>query len=325
MGKPKVSVVMPTYNQEQFVAEAIQSVLDQDFEDFELIVGDDASNDRTAEICREFERKDSRVRLVRHLENKGMVENWNWCNEQACGEYIKPMLGDDKFNSSAALRRLVEALDRCSRTALVTSSRLVIDEEGAALGTARVLGSKDRVFGGKCMIKTSLFKDINLIGEPTAVMFRRRNLHRGFDPSYRQLVDLEMWFYLLGFGNLAYIAEPLCSFRRHSSQQTEVNKVDGVGEWESFRLLEDYGQGSVKRYMFMHMYQMIRCGDPKYEKYIVLLRRKFSRPEYVLHFIIYKLLRPFRNLRRSINKRVDWFSRFGSIDQVAVEEHRNLF
>jgi hypothetical protein len=84
---------------------------------------------------------------------------------------------------------------------------------------------------GRCLAEQS-----NLVGEPTAALFRREQAGRGFDPAYRHLVDLEMWFHLLEKGEFAYLAEPLVAFRRHGRQQTEVNKAGGVHHAEWMRL-----------------------------------------------------------------------------------------
>ena len=66
-------------------------------------------------------------------------------------------------------------------------------------------------------------------------MFRKKDARRGFDPKYRQIVDLEMWFHLLEQGDLAYTREPLCAFRCHPLQQTERNKNNGIA-WKEHAL-----------------------------------------------------------------------------------------
>ena len=68
----------------------------------------------------------------------------------------------------------------------------------------------------------------NLVGEPSADLFRKSDARRGFDPQYRQIVDVEMWFHLLEKGDLAYTREPLCAFRSHSLQQTERHARSGA-------------------------------------------------------------------------------------------------
>jgi glycosyltransferase involved in cell wall biosynthesis len=91
----KVSLGIPVYNGERFVATAIQSALDQTFTDFELIICDNASTDQTAEICEEFVRKDSRIRYIRQEINIGAKANFNRVFEYARGEYFKWIAADD--------------------------------------------------------------------------------------------------------------------------------------------------------------------------------------------------------------------------------------
>ncbi len=76
-GRPRVSIGLPVFNGERFVAEAIDSILAQTFTDFELIVSDNASTDRTEEICRQYAEKDERIRYVRNRENYGAAFNFN--------------------------------------------------------------------------------------------------------------------------------------------------------------------------------------------------------------------------------------------------------
>jgi glycosyltransferase involved in cell wall biosynthesis len=93
--KIKVSLGLPVYNGERFVRQAIQSVLDQTFTDFELIISDNASTDSTPDICEEFARKDSRVRYIRQEINIGAKANFNRVFEYSRGEYFKWVAADD--------------------------------------------------------------------------------------------------------------------------------------------------------------------------------------------------------------------------------------
>jgi glycosyltransferase involved in cell wall biosynthesis len=91
----KVSLGIPVYNGERFVATAIQSALDQTFSDFELIICENAYTDQTAEICEEFACKDSRIRYIRQEINIGAKANFNRVFEYARGEYFKWIAADD--------------------------------------------------------------------------------------------------------------------------------------------------------------------------------------------------------------------------------------
>lgn len=303
MKNPTVSILIPTYNYARYLPEAIESVLAQDFTDFELLIADDASSDNTEEICQRYEAADPRVRFVRHEQNLGMVENWNWCLQQARGRYIKYMLADDKFNQPYALRHLIEALEQSEGISLAVSARALIDEKSEQNGLWDPLGARDRQFAGRELSVECLEKNLNLIGEPTAVLFRRADATRGFDPSFRQLVDLEMWLHLLQSGDLAYLSEPLCCFRRHDGQQTAVNREAGLHLRELIRLGGYMPEGRARRMHFRWMYQMKKSGCPEYQEQIALLRDRFSFLSYTASWLGYKFTRPIYNLRKTIRKR----------------------
>jgi hypothetical protein len=99
---------------------------------------------------------------------------------------------------------------------------------------------KAGVADGRHIIRTCFEAVANPIGEPTVVMFRKTQAARGFLDDYKQLWDLEMWFHLLEQGNFVYIAEPLCAFRQHATQQTNINVRNGIGQNEIWTLLETY-------------------------------------------------------------------------------------
>ena len=100
---PRVSLAMPVYNGDNFIEEAITSILAPDFDDFELIITDNASADRTEEICRAFAAKDDRVRYHRHEKNLGAAPNYNSGYELARGEYIKWCAHDDNISPNYVL------------------------------------------------------------------------------------------------------------------------------------------------------------------------------------------------------------------------------
>ena len=95
MNMPKVSIGMPVYNSELFIREALESMLAQTFNDFELIIADNASTDDTEVICREYAARDSRIRYVRHSENCGPLRNFQYVLDEAVGEYFMWAAADD--------------------------------------------------------------------------------------------------------------------------------------------------------------------------------------------------------------------------------------
>jgi glycosyltransferase involved in cell wall biosynthesis len=125
----KVSLGIPVYNGERFVATAIQSAVDQTFTDFELIICDNASTDRTAEICEEFARKDSRIRYIRQEINIGAKANFNRVFEYARGEYFKWIAADD-ICGPRFLELTVAALDQDPTAVLAHTNSRMINSSG---------------------------------------------------------------------------------------------------------------------------------------------------------------------------------------------------
>ncbi len=243
MKKPLLSILIPTYNYASYIGEALDSVLEQTFTDFEIVVVDDASVDRTDEVCRRFVESDPRVRYVRNASNVGMVQNWNRSVSLAQGQYLKLLLADDKLRGVDALALQIRALEANPDIALVTSSRAIIDETSRLLEIWDPLGRSDRVvqLGEiEAYMLARVGRGMNFIGEPSAVMFRARDAESGFSENLRQLVDFEMWLRLMSRGDLYYFAQPLCAFRRHSHQQSALNSQAGLGELEELEIVSGH-------------------------------------------------------------------------------------
>jgi glycosyltransferase involved in cell wall biosynthesis len=122
-------VGLPVYNGERFVAETLDSLLGQSFTDFELIIADNASTDRTEEICRGYAASDPRVRYVRQPRNLGCNPNHNFLVREARGEYFKWAAHDDLYGPDL-LARCVAALDEHPDVVLSHVDKAVIDETG---------------------------------------------------------------------------------------------------------------------------------------------------------------------------------------------------
>ncbi|MHB8782655.1 MAG: glycosyltransferase family 2 protein [Desulfobacteria bacterium] len=234
---PRVSVCIPTCNYGHFIADAIESAIGQTFGDLEVVVVDNVSTDNTSEVVARFVQADRRVRYHRNPSNLGMVGNWNRCLELAGGEFVKILCADDALEPSC-LEKTVDAFEKHPGVGVVTSARSITDKNLNHL--RRVSFSDSHVLrDGTVVIRECLLKG-NLIGEPTAVTFRRRCAKRGFLPAYKQLTDLEMWFHLLEQGQMYAIPELLCLIRQHGGQETKANTrtLDFVDD--EFRIYRDY-------------------------------------------------------------------------------------
>jgi glycosyltransferase involved in cell wall biosynthesis len=130
----RVSIGLPVYNGERYVGEAIEGVLSQTFSAFELVISDNASTDRTREICEDLARHDPRVRYSRNPENLGAAPNFNRCFALASPtEYFKWITYDDLM-SDDFVERCIEALDSDTRVSLAFPAMVNADAEGNVTG-----------------------------------------------------------------------------------------------------------------------------------------------------------------------------------------------
>jgi len=130
---PRVSIGMPVYNGEEFIAEAIESLLNQSFTDFELLIADNASTDRTPEICREFMAKDSRIKWLASPTNRGAAWNFNRLFFESKGEFFKWSAADD-VTAPDFLEKCVEILDQKPEVVLCHCHTSKIDSQGERIG-----------------------------------------------------------------------------------------------------------------------------------------------------------------------------------------------
>ncbi len=126
---PAISVGMPVFNGERYVAQSIQAVLDQTFTDFELIISDNASTDRTEEICRDLASVDSRIRYVRNVENIGAAKNYNQLVDLARGKYFRWSNADDLL-APELHERCYGELEADPDAVLAYGKTDIIDEHG---------------------------------------------------------------------------------------------------------------------------------------------------------------------------------------------------
>ena len=125
-GTPRLSIGLPVYNGAKFLDQALDALLGQTFEDFELIVSDNASTDETASICRSYKERDPRIRYFRQPRNIGLAPNHNFVIGQARGELFKSAHHDD-LCARELLERCVDALDQHPQAVLANTWSAAID------------------------------------------------------------------------------------------------------------------------------------------------------------------------------------------------------
>jgi glycosyltransferase involved in cell wall biosynthesis len=207
---PSVSIVVATRNRRDWLRLAMDSVLEQDYDDLELLVMDDGSTDGTPEVLREYEQRHppERFRFSRH-ENMGQGRTLNRGYEIARGELLGYLSDDDLLAPSAVTRLVRELTD--SDVVAVYPGYHVMDEEGLVRDTIRP-------------IEYSPLEAFRLI--ETAIgpggLVRRDVLEStgGWDPRLHYMADFILWMKVGLAGRVVRVAEPLASWRRHSASIT---------------------------------------------------------------------------------------------------------
>lgn len=229
---PEISVVMPAYNASRYIHEAIESILNQSFEDFEFIIIDDASEDNTSEIIKSY--KDSRIVFLQNQKNLGVARTLNRGIDGAKGRYIVRMDADD----ISVPRRMERQLGFME----------VHPEIGISGGWVQLFGigppSKARVPTDPQEIYAYMLFETPM-WHVTAIM-RRELLEKyqlRYDPTFSRSEDYDLWRRAIQHFHIANIAEVLVRVREHGGSATRANwdEVTAQSETIQGRLLECSG------------------------------------------------------------------------------------
>jgi glycosyltransferase involved in cell wall biosynthesis len=241
MSAPRVSIGLPVYNGENYLRPALDSILHQDYTDFELIISDNASQDATEQICREYAAKDPRIRYYRNEKNIGASGNFNRLVELARGEFFKWAAHDD-VHLPGFLRRCMEVIEPApAAVALVTPRAEVIDEHGNVFNMhvesldARQSRPHQRV---EYVIRnvrwaTALFGLIR-----TNVLKKTRLIQPYFASDNVLLVEIAL------LGQIWELPETLFQRRYHASISTNAHK-----SWRDLQVWFNPSQKGIKRFV----------------------------------------------------------------------------
>lgn len=216
---PAVSVCMPVYNGERYLREAVDSILNQSFGDFELLILDGGSTDGSPAILQDYAARDPRIRLTSRPGMR-LTASLNEMLDQARGEFIARMDADD-ISLPERLERQVQYLRGHPECVLVGSAALVIDPEGDPLSvwftetTHEVLDARNLDLS---LLESSLC-------HPAVMMRRRIVLDAGKYDMGCLAEDLDLWLRLAERGRLANLPEPLLKYRFHSSNKNRADRA----------------------------------------------------------------------------------------------------
>ncbi len=215
---PRVSVVVPAYRNADYLAQTLDSILAQDYDDYELVVADHSSGDGTEQLLQRYA-DHPRVRVLSPTPAGGGAKaNWDRVSREARGELLKLVCGDDLI-APGALRKQVAALDAHPSAVLVACKRDLVDAQGRVVIAARGLGRLDGLVNGRDAVRAAVVAGTNLFGEPGCVLFRRALLHPdGWNNSHPYLIDQASYTGVMLQGDMVALRESLASFRINAGQ-----------------------------------------------------------------------------------------------------------
>lgn len=218
MTNPRVSIVVPAYNNGEFIEATMESILAQTFDDFEVIVADHSSTDDTWDKLQPFA-QDARMRLLTTPAGGGAPANWSRVTDEATGELIKLVCGDDLITPDC-LAEEVAAIDSAAGIVLVSCKRDLIDARGNPVTKARGLGGLSGRVEGREAARRAVMAGTNIFGEPGCVLMRRDALEAagGWADTEPYVIDQQTFCNVLMAGDFYAVPKSLASFRMSASQ-----------------------------------------------------------------------------------------------------------
>lgn len=219
MGQPVVSVVMPVYNAEAYVGEAIESILAQTFDNFELIILDDGSTDRSGQVLKQYQQRDARIKIISR-ENRGLVATLNEGIECSTGRYIARMDADD-IALPERFSKQVEFLETHPDYVVVGSRVLLIDPEGLPICPFSTLTEHEAI------------DSAHMEGESGAIchpasMLRRDMLQKvgGYRQEMKYSEDFDLFLRLAEVGKVANLPHILLKYRMHQNSIGYTKRIE---------------------------------------------------------------------------------------------------
>jgi glycosyltransferase involved in cell wall biosynthesis len=219
---PVAAVVIPAYRAEAFVATTVSSVLAQTFENWEMVIVDDASDDDTVGVARAAAGDDPRITIVVNDHNLGPAANWNRAVSLTAAPYVKVLCSDDVLLPTC-LAKQVMALDTYQSAGLVAARRDVIDGRGRIRFAGRGLQGLEPFMTGHRAVAAMVKVATTPFGEPSVVLMRRQAMDAAgpFSERYGTLIDVDMYARVLKHWDCVAIDETLAQFRMSTASWSD--------------------------------------------------------------------------------------------------------
>lgn len=217
MSTPMLSITLTNYNYEPYIEQAIESILEQSFKDFELIILDNASSDQSSAIIRSYAARDRRIRAIFHSHNIGAQQNLIMSCTLARGRYRLHIDADDYLLDTQACEQMVDLLEQHSDMTFVYPMITDINADNQVISTLRAYDVDTVLPGG-----AALDRVVHLFVPHSGTMLRMSAYHAcgGYDVTYQHCDDVKLWVDLCLYGAVGYINKPLLARRIHSNAIT---------------------------------------------------------------------------------------------------------
>lgn len=212
----EILVFVPTYNSEKYLRQCLDSVLQQTFQDWQCVISDDASTDKSVEIAREYEKIDSRFKVLTHDKNVGAANNWNRAKENNNSFATKILCADD-YLLQDALKVQLNILQR-NQTAIVFSERYIVFPSGKKLLPRLPKYASNISFNDAFKFYINLGR--NIFGEPVTALFRTDLFVKseGFYPKFEYSLDTSGYMAIARGHNVTFDDSVVGAFRVSKSQ-----------------------------------------------------------------------------------------------------------
>ena len=248
--RPLVSVIMPTYNHAQFIGDAIESVINQTWQTWEMLIIDDGSTDNTKSVVQSYVSKDSRIKYFALGQNSGraaVARNYGINNSK--GKYVAFLDSDDMWKPTK-IEKQIELLENDDNIFMVYSRYIVI-KNGIFL---RILPKRKKLRAGNVFVP--LFLSNNFIGSSSVLLrniVKENNYLFDTDIGLRAIEDYALWLEIAKNKQIAYIDEPLVVYREHGS-----NTSIGIKSYllRYLQVIKKYRHGVSKR-LLIRKYTLI--------------------------------------------------------------------
>lgn len=235
MNNPLVSVIMPAYNAQKYIAESIESVIGQTYLNWELLIVDDGSTDHTASIIKQYQLNDSRIQYI-YQENGRQGKAKNTAIKNSKGDYIAFLDADDLWLAEK-LKVSVNEITRGDYSLLFTDC-FVFKDDSRNISTLGTMGVVDAIYKGRESIL--MFLNYNRIPNLTVLVKRKVMLEAGDFMDMVVAEDYEMWLRLLKNGCIfKAISTPLSLYRMHSES---ITAKDRHATFEVIKIIKAFGQ-----------------------------------------------------------------------------------